>query len=147
MVENGDVRKAVLTLILLSLPFILSAADEGSARTFFPSKASAAEVLPVDATLGQISRPDASKAHIALCSMLLEPYSFEWTERHLREQERQALVRVFGQWLSENLGSEGFLMSVASENGDGSVSIGVRVNGGCMAFVLKDGLVISMKEL
>ena len=79
--------------------------------------------------------------------MLCESYSFEWTESHIAEQVRSAVVRLFGTWLSEHLGESDYILSVANANSDGSYGINVRAKDSCMAFVLKDDQIISMKQL
>ncbi len=140
-------RKALCILILVSVLACAFAADNESVRTFFPANASPKAVFPIDAVIGQTCPVDASEDHGKLFAMLTEPYSFEWTQSHLSENERAALVQIFGSWLSANLGQGEVLMSVASKNAEGSVGISVRKNGSCMAFVLKDDLIIAMREL
>ncbi len=140
-------RKALLVSVLMLLAFCAFAADPTGVRTYFPSKATFSEILPYDEVLGQTCSATSSSEHQILLRMLQESYSFEWTQTHIRESERSAIVRLFGSWLSENLGSTDVLMSVSRRNEDGSFSISVRVNGHCMAFVLLDALVVSMKEL
>lgn len=140
-------RKFLLCLAMLILSLCAFAADSENVRVYFPSKATDRAVFPVDAVIGQTCSASESAEHQILYDMLVEPYTFEWTESHIREQERSALVKLFGSWLSENLGSSDILLSTSLRNSDSSVTISVRVNGSCMAFVLKDGLVISMKAL
>ena len=133
-------RKAFLALVLSLVMLNVFAAEPQSPRTFFPSKVTDNVILPVDGTIGQTCSASESPEHIALASMLSEPYTFEWTQSHIREQERAA-------WLSKNLGSADVLFSLAHRNEDGSCSISVKVNGSAMGFVLSDGLVVAMKEL
>ena len=140
-------KKTLLCLAMLILVFCAFASDSQNVRVFFPSKVTGRQIFPVDDGIGQTCSVTESSDHQILFEMLKEPYTFEWTESHIREQERSALVKLFGPWLSENLGSSDVLMSTSLRNSDSSVSISVRVNGSCMAFVLKDGLVISMKAL
>ena len=140
-------RKAFLALVLSLVMLNVFAAEPQSPRTFFPSKVTDNVILPVDGTIGQTCSASESPEHIALASMLSEPYTFEWTQSHIREQERAAIVGLFGAWLSKNLGSADVLFSLAHRNEDGSCSISVKVNGSAMGFVLSDGLVVAMKEL
>ena len=140
-------RKILLCLAVLILMLCAFAADSENVRVFFPAKVTDRPLFPVDAVIGQTCSVSESDEHQILYEMLLEPYTFEWTQSHIREQERSALVKLFGSWLSDNLGSSDVLMSTSLRNSDKSVTISVRVNGSCMAFVLKDGLVISMKAL
>ena len=144
--ENGGMKKICAAIILISVALCLCAADKPAVRTALPSKASAG-ILPVDRVIGQTCPSSETQTHQVLSGMLAEQYSFEWTESHIAQEVRQPLVRLFGNWLSEHLGSSDVLMSVANENSDGSCGINVRLGGGCMAFVLKDGLIVSMREL
>ena len=140
-------RKALSLLFLILIPLCAFAEDVSSVRTAFPSRASKAGILPVDRTIGQTCSPDESEVHRILYGMLGEPYSLEWTESHIAEDVRAALVRLFGSWLSDHLGTSDIIMSVGNGNSDGSFGISVRMDGSCIAFVLKDSLIVSMKEL
>lgn len=144
--ENGGMRKICTFLALMCVALCAFAAEKQTVRTALPSKASAV-LLPVDRTIGQTCSCTETEAHQALFDMLKEPYSFEWTESHIAEDVRTALVRLFGDWLSNHLGSSDILMSVANDNSDGSCGISVRIADSCMAFVLKENMIISMREL
>lgn len=128
----------------LSSPNIANITD--SVRTALPAK-TGTPMLPKDVKIGQVVSYTESPDHETLNKMLREEYSFEWTESHIAEQERPTLVKLFGSWLSQNLPATNFLMSKMSINQDGSVVINVRIGNSCMAFVLKDSMIVSMKEL
>ena len=108
--------------------------------------AAGAGILPVDDALGLVAGPDSDEAHSILYSALLEEYSFDWTETHISQPVRAALVRLFDGWLSTHLPCSDILMSISRFNADGSTTITVRTGDSCMSFVLSDGLIVSMKE-
>jgi len=145
-------RKGFVSLVFVLLALSAFAgfafADDAqtSVRVFLPSKAAKA-VYPVDKVIGQTCPATETEAHKALFSMLCESYSFEWTESHIAEPVRSAIVKLFGDWLSEHLGGTDYILSVANNNSDGSFGINVRAKDSCMAFVLKDNQIISMKAL
>lgn len=139
-------RKAFVSLIFILAAAVAFAEDQIPVRIFLPSQASSA-AYPVDKVIGQTCPYSETQAHKALFSMLCESYSFEWTESHIAEQVRSAVVRLFGTWLSEHLGESDYILSVANANFDGSYGINVRAKDSCMAFVLKDDQIISMKQL
>ena len=144
--ENGGMRKISVVLVMICVALCACAAEKQTVRTALPAKASAV-LLPVDRTIGQTCSSSETEGHRVLYDMLKEQYSFEWTESHIAQDVRVALVRLFGDWLSDHLGASDILMSVASDNSDGSCGINVRVADSCMAFVLKDNMIISMREL
>lgn len=144
--ENRAMRKAIVSLFFILVAALSFAEDQTPVRVFLPSQASAA-VYPVDKVIGQTCPSSETEAHKALFSMLCESYSFEWTESHIAEQVRSAIVRLFGAWLSDNLGESDYILSVANANSDGSYGINVRSKDSCMAFVLKDDQIISMRQL
>ena len=144
--ENRAMRKAFVSLIFILAAAVAFAEDQIPVRIFLPSQATS-EAYPVDKVIGQTCPNSETQAHKALFSMLCESYSFEWTESHIAEQVRSAVVRLFGTWLSEHLGESDYILSVANANSDGSYGINVRAKDSCMAFVLKDDQIISMKQL
>ena len=141
--------RSVLIIALFLVSVLLPAvAETPSVRVEFPASSSSDKaVLPTDGVIGQICDPDADEAHKVLSAMLGRGYSFEWTQECIAEEMRAPLVNLFGTWLSEHLPAENVLFSVSHENSDSSVSINVRIGAFCMAFVLKDNVIISMKEL
>ena len=140
-------RKALVCLIfVLVFSFAFADDEQTPIRVYLPSQASKT-VYPVDKVIGQTCSVTETETHKALFSMLCESYSFEWTQSHIAEPERSAIVKLFGSWLSEHLGFSDYTLSVANANSDGSFGINVRAKDSCMAFVLKDNLIISMKEL
>ncbi len=144
--ENCRMKRLVTALMLLSLALCAFASD-GGVRTVLPSLAGERPQLPIDTEIGQLGNFRDTREHEVLTGMLFEPYSFEWTERHLAQESREALVRLFGTWMSENLPASEMLISESRVNEDGSTVINVRLHGTCMAFVLRDGVIVSMKEL
>ena len=149
--ENEAMRKGFVSLVFVLLALFAFAdgvfvADQPSVRVFLPSKATTS-VYPVDKVIGQTCSSSETETHKALFSMLCEQYSFEWTESHIAEPVRAALVKLFGDWFSEHLGGTDYILSVANNNSDGSSGINVRAKDSCMAFVLKDDQIISMKAL
>ena len=145
--RKGFVSLVLVLLALSAFAGVAFAAEaQTSVRVFLPSKA-VSPVYPVDKVIGQTCPSTETEAHKALFSMLCEEYSFEWTESHIAESVRAAIVKLFGTWLSEHLGGTDYILSVANNNSDGSFGINVRAKDSCMAFVLKDNQIISMKEL
>lgn len=146
MGENKAMRKAFACLVFVLLASFAFAEDQLPIRIYLPSKASSA-LFPVDKVIGQTCPSSETETHKALFSMLCESYSFEWTESHIAEAVRPAVVRLFGSWFSEYLGFSDYILSVANANSDGSFGINVRAKDSCMAFVLKDNQIISMRQL
>ena len=144
VMEHKRIPVSCLMVILVMLP--LFAGPPLSARTFLPMNASEAGLLPVDAVLGQVAQPDSDEAHSVLYAALREEYSFDWTETHIAQPVRAALVRLFDKWLSTHLPCTEVLMSVSRANADGSTAITVRTGDSCMSFVLSEGRIVSMKE-
>ena len=140
-------KRVLLFIIILAALLPLSAAQQQSVRTYLPSLASEQGMLPVDDVIGQTAAPDCDDAHSALYGALGEEYSFEWTQTHIAQPVRPALVRLFDSWFSANLPCRGILMSVSHSNADGSVGINIRCGESCMAFVMSDGMIVSMKEI
>ena len=143
-------RKRLLRFIAMIVMLAISPAfalDSGSVRVIMPSMTSGSPILPFDRIIGQVVEPDCDETHIILYDALSENYTFEWTESHIAPEVRQALVHLFDQWFSTHLPCEGFLMSVSHVNADGSTGINVRSGDSCMAFVLSEGMIISMKEM
>ena len=146
MVAMVGKRKLVTFLLAVLVALPLCAAVQSSVRTSLPANSTGAAILPVDTSIGQTAEPGSDEAHAALYAALREEYSFDWTETHLAEPVRAALVRLFDKWLSTHLPCTGILMSVSRANPDGSTSITVRTGDSCMSFVLSDGLIVSMRE-
>ena len=146
MVAMEGKRKLALSLMVLFVMLPLCAAGLQSARTSLPATATQTGLLPVDSTMGQVAQPDSDEAHQVLSAALKEEYSFDWTETHIAEPVRAALVRLFDGWLSTHLPCTGILMSVSRINADGSTAITVRTGDSCMSFVLSGGLIVSMAE-
>ena len=142
-----DGKRTISTLLLALLVMLpLCAAPAPSARVALPMKASGAGILPVDDELGLVAGPDSDEAHSLLYSMLREEYSFDWTETHIAQPMRAALVRLFDGWLSTHLPCRDILMSISRGNADGSTTITVRTGDTCMSFVLSEGRIVSMRE-
>ena len=139
-------KRVLLFMIILAAALPLYAAQQ-SVRTFLPSLSSGQGLLPVDDVIGQTAAPDCDDAHRALSAALGEDYSFEWTQSHVAQPVRAALVRLFDGWFSTHLPCRGILMSVSHANADGSVGINIRCGESCMAFVMSDGMIVSMKEI
>ena len=140
--------KRLLTFIMILVAVLpLYSAEVQSVRTYLPALASGDGMLPVDDVIGQTATPDCDDAHKALYGALGEDYSFEWTQTHIAQPVRSALVRLFDSWFSSHLPCSGILMSVSHVNADGSVGINVRIGGSCMAFVMSDSMIVSMKEI
>ncbi len=146
MVAMEGKRTAVTLLLAVLVILPLCAATQSSVRTSLPANATWTGVLPVDSSIGQTAEPDSDEAHSVLYAALREEYSFDWTETHIAEDVRAALVRLFDKWLSTHLPCTDILMSVSRSNADGSTSITVRTGDSCMSFVLSDGLIVSMRE-
>jgi len=146
MVPMQRKRASVTFLMVLIVLIPLCAAGSQSARTSLPKNATEAGILPVDSSIGQTAEPDSDEAHAILYAALREEYSFDWTETHLAEPVRAALVRLFDQWLSTHLPCGEILMSVSRSSADGSTAITVRTGDSCMSFVLSGGLIVSMRE-
>lgn len=140
-------RPFLLFIILIAAAMPLYCAEEKPVRTYLPAMASQHGMLPVDDVIGRIAEPDCDDAHVALSSALGEEYSFEWTQNHIAEPVRAALVRLFDSWFSTHLPCSGILMSVSHANADGSIGINVRAGGSCVAFVMSEGMIVSMKEI
>ena len=140
-------RIILLFMILIAAAMPLYCAGEKPVRTYLPAMASQRGMLPVDNVIGPVAEPDCDDAHAALYSALTEGYSFEWTQTYIAEPVRAALVKLFDSWFSTHLPCSGILMSVSHENADGSIGINVRTDGSCVAFVMSDGMIVSMKEI
>ena len=140
-------KTLVMSILILAAAMSLSAADVQSVRTYLPSLASEQGMLPVDDVIGQTAGPDCDDAHKALYSALGEDYSFEWTQSRIAQPVRAALVKLFDSWFSSHLPCSGIMMSVSHANADGSVGINVRCGESCMAFVMSEGMIVSMKEI
>ena len=134
------------SIIILSV-FPVMADDSSSVRVTMPSKITKTSVLPFDRVIGQVVEPDCDDNHMFLFNALREAYSIEWTESYIAPEVRIALVRLFDPWLSTHLPCSEILLSDSFVNADGSTGINVRADGSCMAFVLSDGMIVSMKEL
>ena len=152
MLENADMNRFVKThsnktkrILLVGAVLIVGMACFADIRTSLPShRRDGLGLLPVDSRIGVIVQPDASESHSFLSNALSSgEYGYEWMESFVLEASRNAVSEVLGQWLSDNLPLEGFLMSQAFENEDGSVSINVRVGEDSVCFVVElvDGLV------
>ena len=146
MVPMERKRTLITFLMVLIVLLPLCAAESQSARISLPKNATEAGILPVDSSIGQTAQPDSDEAHSVLYAALTEGYSFDWTESHLAEPVRAALVRLFDSWFSTHLPCTDILMSVSRVNADGSTAITVRTGDSCMSFVLSGGLIVSMRE-
>ena len=132
--------------MILALAFGVLYADE--VRVEFPKKHDdRTSVLPVDSVIGQIADESSDSTVHALAMALKEEYSFEWTQNHIAEESRASLVKLFGTWFSENLPSGQALFSVPHINGDGTVGVNVRIGSSCMAFLLQENMIVSMRLL
>ena len=145
MMRNRILCLMALLIILATFPVL--AGDSSSVRVTMPSTATKSPILPFDRVIGQVVEPDCDDNHLLLFNVLKEAYSFEWTESHIAPEVRTALVRLFDPWLSTHLPCYEILLSASYVNSDGSTGINVRADGSCMAFVLSDGMIVSMKEL
>ena len=130
-------------MILLAVSCIYAA----EIRVDLPQNRSENMLLPTDSVLGQLADETSYEAVSALAQAMREDYSFEWTEAHIAEQYRASLVRLFGDWFSENLPVSGALFSLPVVNADGTVGVNVRVGSSCMAFLLEGNLIVSMRLL
>ena len=146
MVMGRLVKSVVSFLIAASLCCAFCFAAE-PVRIFFPASRTGEPVLPVDSVIGQTAGASSSEFHILVSKALRSPYSFEWTEKYLREDVRAALTRLYGPWLSENLPASSFLLSAVHENGDGSTGMNIRINGACFAIVVSGGQIVSVTKL
>lgn len=133
-------------MVILVLLFV-SGLCAAEIRVDLPKNRSGNIFLPVDSVLGQLSDADSDQAVSVLTSALREEYSFGWTEAHISEQYRASLVRLFGDWFSENLPASAALFSVPVQNADGTVGVNVRIGDSCMAFLLNDNQIVSMRLL
>lgn len=84
-----------------------------------------------------VAQPDSSEHHIFLSDALSsEAYGYDWMQRYVSDASRDEISRSLGSWLSENLPVQGFLMSQALANADGSVSISIRLGDDVLCFVV-----------
>ena len=137
-------RKVLACVLILVLAFGALFAE---VRVEFPGMHDRTSVLPVDAVIGQIADESSDAAVHSLALALKEEYSFEWTQNHIAEESRASLVRLFGPWFSENLPCGAALFSVPYMNGDGTVGVNVRIGSSCMAFLLEESMIVSMRLL
>lgn len=146
MLENADMNRFVKThsnktkrALLATIVLLLGMACFADIRTGLPShRREGLGQLPVDSRIGVIVQPDASEAHSFLTKALSAGgYGYEWMESFVLEASRSDVSTVLGPWLSDNLPLSGFLMSQASDNGDGSVSINVRAGDDAVCFVVE----------
>ena len=146
MVMGRLFRKTAASVLFVFMCLVFCYAAE-PVRVFFPASRTGEPVLPVDSVIGQTVGSSSSEFHILVSKALRSPYSFEWTEKYIREDVRGALTRLYGPWLSENLPASSFLLSVSHENGDGSKGMNIRVNGACFAIVVSGGQIVSVTRL
>ena len=138
-------RKVLACVLILAFAFGVLCADE--VRVEFPKLHDRTSVLPVDAVIGQIADESSDAAVHSLALALKEEYSFEWTQNHIAEESRASLVKLFGSWFSENLPCGVAFFSVPYMNGDGTVGVNVRIGSSCMAFLLEENMIVSMRLL
>lgn len=126
-------------ILLASAVLIVGMVCFADIRTSLPShRRDGLGLLPVDSRIGVIVQPDASESHSFLSNALSSgEYGYEWMESFVLEASRSDVSNVLGPWLSDNLPLSGFLMSQASDNGDGSVSINVRAGDDAVCFVVE----------
>lgn len=93
--------------------------------------------LPIDSRIGQTVQADSSEQHVFLSNALAAGvYDYDWMEAYVAMDSREDVSKTIGQWLSGNLPAGGALMSKSVENGDGSVSISVRIDDDVVCFVV-----------
>ncbi|MBO4409911.1 MAG: hypothetical protein J5775_04075 [Spirochaetales bacterium] len=143
---SGFVKRLSFVMVLMVFCGGLACAQT-TVRTFFPATRTGSSVLPVDSVIGQTADSSSSQFHLLVAKALRSEYSYEWTQKYIREDVRAALIRLFGDWLSANLPAKGFLLSVLHTNADGSVGINIRVGETCLAVVVADGQIVSMTRL
>lgn len=141
MLENAPVKTFRCTLkrlLLVSLVALTSLACFADIRTHLPARGRAdSSVLPIDSRIGMVAQPDSSEHHIFLSDALSsEAYGYDWMQRYVSDASRDEISRSLGSWLSENLSVQGFLMSQALANADGSVSISIRLGDDVLCFVV-----------
>ena len=146
MVMSGFVKRLSLMVVLVVFGGALACAQT-SVRTFFPASRTGASVLPADSVIGQTADSASSELHMLVAKALKSEYSFGWTQKYIRADVRAAIVRLFGDWLSENLPAKSFLLSVVHTNADGSCGINIRVGETCFAVVIANGQIVSMTWL
>ncbi len=138
-------RKVLACALILVLAFGALFADE--VRIEFPKLHDRTCILPLDSVIGQIADVSSDSTVHVLALALQEEYSFEWTQNHIAEESRASLVKLFGSWFSEHLPSGEALFSMPHVNGDGTVGVNVRIGSSCMAFLLQENMIVSMRLL
>ncbi|MCF0262684.1 MAG: hypothetical protein HUK23_07215 [Sphaerochaetaceae bacterium] len=140
-----SIKKAFCILLISVLCVSVSFCQ--SVKITLPLSGAGVAIYPYDNVIGQTCDKDSSPSHMLISQALSQSYSFEWTEKFLGEQNRKNLVDLFGQWLSENLPCNDYLISVSHENADGSVGLNIRVGQDCFALIVDNSFIIAMKSI
>ena len=136
------VKRFVILFSLLLLPAVGFCAN---ARLSLPALSSEEKpVLPVDSVMGQLVEPDETVFHAFLKEAICSEFGYEWLETYVEPNSKVAIAELFTQFLSENLPASDFVMSALSQNGDGSVSISVRINSTVVDFVVDGSYIVAM---
>lgn len=101
-------------------------------------------LLPVDSVMGQLVQPDETIFHSLLAKAISSEFGYQWLETFVNPDSKAAIAEVFTSFLSENLPAKDFIMSALSQNGDGSVSISVRINSQVVDFVVDGSYIVAM---
>ena len=139
------VNRAKKILILFSLLLIPALGFSANSRISLPALGSEEKsVLPVDSVMGQIAQPNETVFHSFLAEVIYSEFGYQWLETYVEPNSKAAIAELFTQFLSENLPASNFVMSALSQNGDGSVSISVRINSTVIDFVVDGSYIVAM---
>ena len=139
-------KKSFLAAVLMIL-FALAGLYADEIRVELPQNRTGNLIMPVDSVIGQTADRNVNENVQELYKAFREEYSFEWTEKHIAEEARASLVKLFGSWLSENLPIGDALFSLPYVNADGTVGVNVRVGSSCLAILLSGNQIVSMRLL
>ena len=135
-------KKALIILFLFFLPSFVFCQN---LRISLPALGlSSQEVLPVDSEIGQIVQPEDTIFHAFLAGAISSEFGYQWLETYVHPDSRASIAEIFTSFLSETLPAKNFVMSVLSQNGDGSVSIAVRLDSAIVDFVVDGSYIVAM---
>lgn len=139
-------KKSFLIAVLLIL-FAVAGLYADEIRVELPQNRSGNPIMPVDSVIGQTADWSVNENVQELYKAFREEYSFEWTRKHIAEEARASLVKLFGSWLSEKLPVSDAMFSIPYVNADGTVGVNVRVGSACLAVLLAGNQIVSMRLL
>ena len=142
----NKIKKFLIFLFLLLLPVFCFAEN---IRLSLPSLSKECNaVLPVDSEIGQTVQPDETGFHSLLSQAISTEFGYQWLETYVHSDSKASIAEVFTTFLTENLPAGDFVMSVLTQNGDGSVSISVRfgtsANSPVVDFVVDGSAIVAM---